>query len=134
MNQDKHLFQFTGQQVADACAAEVAYRKERIAFWEAEQEKQVERAKSDPAVTATVKVREWQHTSGKGYEVYADLVGVQDVNARLRLCGEKLYAHNLAVEQYELKGAAYGTQPTRSYEFDPSDVAYFKLNGAKHTD
>jgi hypothetical protein len=134
MNQDKHLFQFTGAQIADACAAEVAYRKARIAFWEAEQDKQVERITSDPNVSAVVKVREWTHSNGKGFEVYADLVGVQDINARLQLCGRKLHDHYAALQDYELKGAAYSTQPGRTYELDPSDVAYFKLNGAQRSD
>ena len=131
MNQDKHLFQFTGKQIADACAAEVAYRQTRIDSWQTEQGHQVARANDLPAI---VKVREWTHTGGKGYEVYADITGVQDINARLQMCGTKIYGHQQALEAYKLKGAAYATQPDRAYELDPSDVAYFRLNGGARDD
>jgi hypothetical protein len=131
MNQDKHLFQFTGQQIADACAAEVAYRKERLAYWETEQAAQVERTKG---LTAIVKVREEAVTGGKRYQVYADIVDLQDIQSRLYTCGGKIDGHQKAIEEYSLKGAAYATQPARAYELDPADVAYFKLNGAKRSD
>ena len=131
MNQDKHLFQFTGQQIADACAAEVAYRKERIIHWEGQQQAQVERAKG---LKAIAEVHEWQHSSGREIQVRAVLVDIQDINEILSRASSKLNDHRKAVDEFTLKGAAYATQATRAFELDPSDVAYFKLNGAKRVE
>lgn len=133
MNQDKHLFQFTGRQIADACTAEVAYRKERIAYWQSQQDEVLDKVKHMDT-SATIEVKEWEHSSGREIQIIAVLTEIQDMNAVLSRASTKLNEHRKAVIEFELKGAAYATQPSRAYELDPSDVAYFKLNGATRSD
>lgn len=131
MNQDKHLFQFTGQQIAEAAAAEVEYHIKRRNHWRERQEAAIERAKG---LTAIVKVTEQAVTGGKRVQVVADITGVQEVNQELWLCSEKIETHRQAIDAYQLKGTAYATQPTRAYELDPGDVQYFRLAGGERTE
>lgn len=126
MNQDKHLFQFTGAKIAAAAEAEKEYHLARQVHWLAEQSKLIERAK---ALTATVSVREQPVTGYTLYQVVADITGVQDINQRLSLCGSKIADHRRVADEYALKAAAYATQPERAYELDPNDVQYFRLAG-----
>jgi hypothetical protein len=126
MKQTEHLFQFRGSQLASACAAEQAYHQERLEYWRAEQERLVAEAKG---LTAVVRVEEQSVTGGKRYQIIADITGAQTINWKLGTAGQKIDIHRGKVEEYKLKGAAYATQPERAYELDPSDVAYFRLNG-----
>lgn len=131
MNQDKHLFQFTGAQIATACDAEQQYHMERLIYWKTEQSKLVEEARG---LTAVVEVVEQQVTGGKRYQVVANLSDAQKINWKLQTCGEKIEIHRRQTEDFRLKGAAYATQAARSYELDPADVAFFRLNGGDRND
>ena len=137
MNQDKHLFQFTGQQIADACTAEVEYRQRRIAYWEDVQKYQIARQSTFKASIEIV-LREWQHSSGKGVRfepvIHYEGEDIADANRMLDMAGSKITEHKRMMDEYQLKGGAYGSQGTRTYELDPADVAYFKLNGARRTE
>lgn len=131
MNQDKHLFQFNGAKIASACAAEQGYHQERLDYWRAEQERIVAEARG---LTAVVKVEEQAVTGGKRYQIVADISGAQALNWKLQTAGSKIDHHRGKVEEYKLKGAAYSTQAERAYELDPTDVAYFRLNGGERND
>lgn len=131
MKQAEHLFQFTGAKIRDAAFAERDYHSERLAWWRQEQADQVGRAHG---LTAVVRVREAAVTGGKRYEVYADITGMQEISARLYECGNKIDKHRQQVDEFNLKGCAYGTQPDRAYELDPADVVYFRLAGGPRDD
>lgn len=126
MNQDKHLFQFTGAAIASACAAEETYHRERLEYWRGEQQKLVDEARG---LTAVIRVVEQQVTGGKRVSVVADITGAQEINWKLTTAGEKIDTHRRQADDFKLKGAAYATQAARAYELDPTDVAYFRLNG-----
>jgi len=128
MKQGEHLFQFSGADIAKAARAEFDYHTIRQAFWETEQGKIVEQARS---LTATIKIREQQVTGGKRYEIVADITGAQDLNWRLGIAATKIEHHRQLADEFWLKAIAYETQPDRHYELDPQDVAYFRLNGGK---
>ncbi len=131
MNQDKHLFQFTGEQIAAACVAEVTYHLARLNHWKERQQAAIDKAKG---LTAIVKVTEYPVTGGKRVQVVADITGVQEVNEELNLAGGKIDTHRKQADEYQLKRNAYATQATRSYELDPSDVQYFRLAGGERLD
>lgn len=131
MKQNEHLFQFTGQAIADAALAERGYHKERLEYWRGEQEAQIAKAKD---LKAIIRVDEQQVTGGKRVVIVADIAGVNEINWRLAECGNKIDLHRNKADEYSLKGAAYSTQPSRSYELDPSDVQYFRLAGGPRTD
>lgn len=126
MKQTEHLFQFNGRQIADAANAESAYHEGRLAYWRSEQERIVTEARN---LTAIVKVEEQAVTGGKRYQIIADITGAQTLNWKLGTAGGKIDLHRQKADEYHLKAAAYGTQPTRAYELDPADVAYFRLAG-----
>jgi uncharacterized coiled-coil DUF342 family protein len=131
MKQNEHLFRFDGSQIAKAAEAERDYHKDRLTYWRVEQDKEIEKAK---ALTATVRVQEQAITGGKRVQVIADITGVQEINWRLIECGNKIDSHRSKADEYHLKAAAYGTQPNREYELDPSDVQYFRLAGGTRDD
>lgn len=120
MKRSEHLFQFTGLQISAAASAECEYHRERIVFWEAEQTKAVEKAKS-----AGVEVREYDVTGGKRADVILD----PSVSNRLTECANKLHSHRRAADEFQIEAACYGTQPERSYELHPDDVIHFRIAG-----
>ena len=126
MNQDKHLFQFTGAQVSAAAHKRELYHRSRLDYWTAEQESIVAQARG---LISTVKVREQAVTGGKRYEIIADITGAQDLNWKLQTAGGKIDNHRNLMKEYQLKSNAYATQSARVYELDPQDVAYFHLDG-----
>jgi hypothetical protein len=126
MNQDKHLFQFSGQKIADAALEEAHYHWKRVTFWATEQEAAIVKAKG---MSAIVRVVEQSITGGRRVQVIAEIADVLVVNQRLMECGAKIQEHQKAADEFDLKGKTYMTQPTRMYELDPSDVHYFRLAG-----
>jgi hypothetical protein len=96
------------------------YHRRRIEFWEAEQTKAVEKARS-----AGVEVREYDVTGGKRADVILD----PSVSTRLTECANKLYHHRKAADDFQIQAATYGTQAERTYELHPDDVIYFRLAG-----
>jgi hypothetical protein len=127
MNQDKHLFQFSGAQIAEACRAEEVYSRERIIYWKAQQDELIAKAKD---LKSVVKVTEQTMSGGgKHVTVSADILGIGDLNSHLYLAAQKIEGHRQRADTFKLKGAAYATNADRAYELDPADVAYFRLNG-----
>jgi uncharacterized coiled-coil DUF342 family protein len=128
LNQDKHLFQFSGEDVAKAALNERDYHKSRLDHWRERQQAAIDKAKG---LTAIVKVTEYPVTGGKRVQVVADITGVQEINQELNLASEKIDAHRKMADEYNLKAAAYATQGKRAYELDPGDVQYFRLAGGE---
>lgn len=126
MKQSEHLFQFTGKKISQAAAAEHKYHQQRLEYWREQQTKLVEQAKK---LTAIVKVSEQPITGGKRLYVTADITGVQEINWKLDECGNKIERHLRSADEFKLKAAAYGTQPSRSYELDPVDLQHFRMTG-----
>lgn len=132
MNQDKHLFQFSGNAIAEACKAEEAYHLERIAYWKSQQTDLIAKAKD---LKSVVKVTEQTLSGGGKYvTVSADVLGIGDLNSHLLLAAQKIQSHYASADTFKLKGAAYQSNAARVYELDPQDVAYFRLNGGSRED
>jgi DNA-binding LytR/AlgR family response regulator len=120
MKRNEHLFQFTGQQISDAAKAEHDYHNDRLAFWKAEQDSAVAKAKE-----AGVEVREYDITGGKNVQVVLD----PTLTNRLTDCANKINSHRSAADRFQIESAVYATQGGRTYELQPDDVLYFRLAG-----
>jgi hypothetical protein len=118
---DKHTFQFTGAEIARGARAERDYHRDRAAWWEAEQVLAVAAARK-----SAVEVREYAHTGGTHCQIVVD----HTLDTRLRECGMKIGEHRRAVDEFDILARQYASNPDRSYELDPGDVAYFRLAGA----
>jgi hypothetical protein len=125
MKRNEHLFQFSGKQISDAAQAEHDYHRERVAFWQIEQDRAAERARA-----AGVDVREYAVTGGKRVQMVVD----PDIQTRLNEAGSKIDSHRAASDKFKIEADCYGTQPDRSYELHPDDVIYFRLAGGPRED
>jgi hypothetical protein len=125
MKRTEHTFQFTGKQISEAAAAEYDYHAGRVAWWKAEQEKAIEKAKG-----AGVEIRESDVTGGKRVDVILD----PSVQSRLSQCASKINEHRGAADSFQIQAATYGSQPERSYELHADDVIYFRLAGGARPD
>lgn len=125
MKRNGHEFQFNGKQIADAATVERDYHRERLAWWQAEQEKATALAKEKG-----VETREYDVTGGKRVDIILD----PNVQTRLTECSNKIYAHRMAADRFQIEAAAYGTQTERVYQLDPDDVIYFRLAGGARAD
>ena len=125
MKRNEHTFQFTGKQIADAAKAECSYHRERLTYWQVQQETAITDAK-----TAGVTVQEIAVTGGKRVQMYAD----QRIQERLSIAGSKIDAHRVAADRFQIEAAAYATQADRAYELHPDDIVYFRLAGGQRED
>jgi hypothetical protein len=125
MKRNEHTFQFTGDQIAKAAKAECDYHKERLVYWQQEQEKAIGEAKK-----AGVEIKEYDVTGGKQVNVVIDT----SVQMRLSTCAAKIASHRQVADRLQIEAAAYATQPARAYELHPDDVVYFRLAGGARED
>lgn len=123
---EEHTFQFTAGKISASADREAQYHRKRVAFWDEEYGKAVERVRK----TASVEVVESPVTGGMRADVrinYGDPVAYQ----RLGESYEKIHRHRADAERLETESALYGSQdPSRVYELSASDVHYFRLDGS----
>lgn len=120
MNRHTHRFRFVGQQIAEACAANVEYHDSRVAFWVKERSDAIDACK-----TAGFTVKEYTVTGGTRAEMVVD----PTLQRRVDEAVNKIATHQAARDRFRVEAGAYGAQPTRDYELDPDDVVYFRLAG-----
>ena len=120
MKRNEHQFQFSGAAIAKAASAEYEYHRQRLSYWQGEQEVAAKRARA-----AGIEVREYDVTGGKQVNVVID----PEVMARLNTCASKMNAHRSAADRFQIEAACYATQGERMYELHPDDVVYFRLAG-----
>jgi hypothetical protein len=125
-----HCFAFMGSAIAKAATAEAEYHEQRLAYWKAEYESAVAKAKAAESAVAKAKaaglqVREYDVTGGKRAEMVIDPA----LQGRIRESTNKVHSHRIAAEHLRVEASSYATQGDRQYELDGEDVVYFRLAG-----
>lgn len=118
-----HLFVFTADRIAEACEAEAKYHRERLAYWQAEQDTATEIVTG----TCSAKVAKRPHTGGYAVDVVVDY-GDPAAYRRMQEAAQKVQAHLGQAERFETERDVYATQDGE-YELTQEDVHYFRLGG-----
>jgi hypothetical protein len=122
---DKHTFQFSAGQIAEAAKDEAAYHSDRVSYWKGVLERCIDRVKD----TAEIQFEEVDVTGGKRLQVsvkYGDQLAYQ----KMSLAYGKIDSHRAAAERFETDARVYGSQSAdRVYDLDTADVHYYRLGG-----
>jgi len=126
---NEHLFQFTGQQIADAAGQEAVYHDDRHTHWRGRAEAALERVEA----SISAKVVRRPVSGGEQVDVVVDY-GDPEAWAEYRLAVGKADSHAEDRDRYLEDQTTYGTQPLRSYDLDRDDVRHYHLGGEPRED
>ena len=130
----EHTFFFKAREIAASAGNEAEYHRQRIAYWQGEQDAAVEIVKK----TMGVKLEKQSMTGGYQTVVSVD-PGDPKAYYRMQTAERKVQSHREAAERYETDQRLYFTQVTdegggREYELTTEDVHYFNLGKKPHED
>lgn len=125
-NRDKHLFQFTAQQIAEAAKCEQEYHAGRMNYWKNEYDTSVK------DVESTIGAKLVRKPVTGGYRVDVEVnYGDPLAYARMQESFQKISFHRDFAERFATDAKVYGTQHDRSYELSTEDVHYYRLGGGQ---
>jgi len=121
---EKHLFEFTGEKIAEAAKAQADYHAGRLDYWREEYEQAADTIRK----TAKIDFREVAVTGGSRFEAVI-CYGDPGALARLDEACRKIMTHKQAHERFASDARIYATQGDRCYELETADVHYYRLGG-----
>lgn len=125
-NRKDHTFSFQADVISSAAGRLADYHEERLTYWRAEYDKAVAVVKA----TAGVKIQEVQVTGGYRVDIVVDY-GDPAAYRRFQEAYAKIQSHSDSAKRYRSDQVIYGTQGTKVYDLDASDVYFYELDGGE---
>lgn len=125
MQREKWSFTYSGQTLAEAAKAKIAYHTDRLDWWKVKKNEVTATIRSDGIEIDEKIALDYSNPKARDWDRGGEILVRNDLRKQLAECFQKLSDHANSIEEYSAWLQALTANPTQSFELDIQDWLFF---------